>query len=207
PPVLSSILKGEISAGHKGEVRRVCVLFSDIRAFTARSENQSPQVIISLLNRYFEQMVDCVHCYDGTVDKFIGDGLMAFFGAPNSLDNSAQYALNAATTMLDRLDVLNQELRNEGVEPLNVGIGLHFGDVVVGHVGSSGRHEYTAIGDTVNVASRLEDLTRDLGYPILLSEDFHNALGENIHCTELGYQSLKGHSGMKVFGVGVNGDV
>ena len=201
PPVLSLILDGEISADYSGETRRVCVLFSDIRGFTARSENQNPRRTISLLNRYFEQMVDCVHRHEGTVDKFIGDGLMAFFGAPNSLDNSARQGINAARDMLDSLKQLNRQLQEEGEDPLAIGIGLHYGEVVIGHVGSPGRHEYTAIGDTVNVAARLESLTRDLGYPILMSQEFTRVLGEDADWVDLGRHPLKGHSGMHLFAV------
>jgi len=200
PLVLSSILSGDISASRDGEIRRVCVLFSDIRRFTSRSADQRPDVIISLLNRYFERMVECVHRHGGTVDKFMGDGLMAFFGAPNLLQSPAKEAMQAAVSMLDCLTSLNDELAHDNIEPLQIGIGLHVGEVVVGHVGSLGRHEYTAIGDTVNAAARLEGLTQETGYPIVLSENVYDELGDRVRCDDLGLQVLKGRGSMRVYG-------
>ena len=163
PQVLDSILLGELAFDRSGELRRVCVLFSDIRSFTSRSEEQRPEAVIALLNRYFDHMVDCIHGRGGTVDKFMGDGLMAFFGAPNGVGSPAGIGMDCAIAMLTRLDQLNAELLREGIEPIRIGIGLHVGDVVVGHVGATGRHEYTAIGDAVNVAARLEELSKELG--------------------------------------------
>jgi len=201
PTVMSSILNGEIAASREGETKTVCVMFSDIRQFTTRSENAQPDFIITLLNRYFEHMVECVHFYGGTVDKFMGDGLMAFFGAPNALPNPAQQALDASSTMLDRLKKLNSDLEKEGIDPIHIGIGLHIGEVVVGHVGSAGRHEYTAIGDTVNAAARLESLTRELGSQVVFSEKVFRELGEPKRYLDLGMQPLKGRSDMHVYGV------
>ncbi|MBX2836785.1 MAG: CHASE2 domain-containing protein [Gammaproteobacteria bacterium] len=201
PSVLSSILSGDISASRTGEAKRVCVLFSDIRQFTSRSENAQPDFLIRLLNRYFEHMVECVHYHGGTVDKFMGDGLMAFFGAPNALPSPAQKSLDAANAMLERLNALNVELKKEGIDTIQIGIGLHVGDVVVGHVGSAGRHEYTAIGDTVNAAARLESLTRDVGYPIVFSEQVYGELQPSKEFIDLGMQALKGRSDMHVYGL------
>ncbi len=201
PTVLSSILNGDISASRAGETKTVCVMFSDIRQFTTRSESAQPDFIITLLNRYFEQMVECVHFHGGTVDKFMGDGLMAFFGAPNSLPNPAQQAIDASSAMLERLRKLNGDLEREGIDPIQIGIGLHLGEVVVGHVGSAGRHEYTAIGDTVNAAARLESLTRELGSSVVFSEKVFRELGESIRYLDLGVQPLKGRSDMRVYGI------
>ncbi len=156
PNVLGGILAGDITPSMAGERREVCVLFSDIRNFTTRSEHERPETLLALLNDYFEQMAATVHAHDGTVDKFIGDGLMAFFGAPNAMDHPARAAFAAAREMLARLAPLNARLVALGVEPIAIGIGLHSGAAVIGHVGSRTRPEYTALGDTVHTAARSE---------------------------------------------------
>ncbi|MBT8115725.1 MAG: CHASE2 domain-containing protein [Arenicella sp.] len=198
PEVLKNIVEGEMHQGVGGESRQVCVLFSDIRDFTARSEGQDAHSIIDLLNRYFEEMTESVHSNFGTVDKFIGDGLMAFFGAPNDLSNPSENALSAAKEMLRRLEKLNRQLATEGIEEIKIGIGLHLGNAVIGHVGSSERHEYTAIGDAVNVAARLEGLSKQLGYTVVCSGQVRNELDDDL--VDLGSQLLKGRSAMQVYG-------
>ncbi|MFT5446599.1 MAG: adenylate cyclase, partial [Gammaproteobacteria bacterium] len=200
PNVLSSILAGEITPNMRGERRQLCILFSDIRNFTARSEHEPPERLLALLNDYFEHMAATVHAHGGTVDKFIGDGLMAFFGAPNSLGQPAQAAFAAAQEMLARLTELNMRLVREGVDPLEIGIGLHLGDAVVGHVGSHLRHEYTVIGDTVNTAARIEGLTKTAGYPLLCSASVAEALGNPNDLVALGQHEVKGRSTVAVFG-------
>lgn len=167
--VLSEILAGKAAADFAGERRTLTVLVSDVRGFTTRSENTPATEIVALLNRYFTEMVACVHENRGTVDKFMGDGLLAFFGAPRESANPPADAFAAARAMLDRLDILNAQLVAEGIEPLEIGIGLAHGEAVVGTVGGHERHEYTAIGDTVNLASRVEALTKTVGGPILLT--------------------------------------
>jgi class 3 adenylate cyclase len=199
PPVMASILDGKLSVHRGGELRRVCVLFSDIRSFTRRSEEQAPEEVISLLNRYFDHMVDCIHDRGGTVDKFIGDGLMAFFGAPNGLGSPASIAMDCAVAMLSRLAQLNGELEREGIDPIRIGIGLHVGEVIVGHVGSAGRHEYTAIGDTVNVAARLEGLCKQVNRPIVVSGEVTAELDRDYPLDPLGLQKIRGHSPLPVF--------
>ena len=199
PTVLTSILDGRLSFQQGGELRRVCVLFSDIRSFTRRSEDQRPEVVIALLNRYFDLMVDCIHDLGGTVDKFIGDGLMAFFGAPNGMGSPADTAMECAVSMLEKLEQLNQELEREGTDSIQIGIGLHVGEVVVGHVGSAGRHEYTAIGDTVNVAARLEGLCKDTDRTIVVSAEVAEELDTAYPLDALGLKSLRGHSPKPVF--------
>lgn len=200
PQVLSSILSGELAFDRSGELKRVGVLFSDIRSFTRRSEEQRPEAVIALLNRYFDRMVNCIHDRGGTVDKFIGDGLMAFFGAPNGVGSPAGVTMDCATSMLASLEQFNRELVAEGIEPLRIGIGLHVGEVVVGHVGSSGRHEYTAIGDAVNVAARLEELSKRLDHPIVVSRQLAQELPREMALTDLGDQPIRGRSSLRVFG-------
>jgi len=200
PPVLDEILAGHIKAGLGGARRDVCVLFSDIRGFTRRSEGQAPEAVIAFLNRYFTEMVAAIHAHGGTLDKFIGDGIMAFFGAPGQHANAAQDAFECAREMLARLDGLNDKLAAEGIEPIRIGIGLHRGEVLVGHIGSETRHEYSAIGDPVNVASRLESLTKEVGYPIVVSHQVADRLDARAGLVELGEHAIKGHTPVAVFG-------
>ena len=198
PEVLKNIVDGQMQQGVGGVSHEICVLFSDIRDFTTRSEEQQPQETISLLNRYFEEMTEAVHLNSGTVDKFIGDGLMAFFGAPNQLTNPSENAFSAAKEMLHRLASLNQQLALEGLEEIKIGIGLHFGNAVIGHVGSAARHEYTAIGDAVNVAARIEGLSKSVGYTIVCSEEVANNL--DVELDALGSQLIKGHTAKPIYG-------
>jgi adenylate cyclase len=202
PEVLKQIMAGAIDARNAGSKLPVCVLFSDIRGFTTLSEHMPAEQVVDLLNRYFARMTAVVHRHGGTVDKFIGDGMMAFFGAPNRLDAPEQAALAAARAMLGELQALNAELRAEGQAALGIGIGLHTGLAVIGHIGSAERHEYTAIGDTVNIAARLESLCKELGYPIVCSEAVARSLGYPAALAALGDQPLKGRAAMSVYGAG-----
>ena len=200
PDVLRDILAGRIKPGMQPDRRQVTVLFSDIRGFTPRSEGQPPEVTIQLLNEYFEDMVASVHAHGGTIDKFIGDGLMAFFGAPSRRADPGADAFEAAKDMLVRLERFNGRLQERGVDPVEIGIGLHTGDVVIGHVGSKARHEYTIIGDTVNTASRLEGLSKTLEHPIVCSDATARTLVPAHELTDLGPQPIKGRAPIHVFG-------
>lgn len=200
PHILQEIVAGRLSQNLGGTRRKVCVLFSDIRNFTTRSEGLSPEALIGLLNEYFSEMTQAIHNHEGTVDKFIGDGMMAFFGAPNDLDCPEINAIRAAQEMLARLKLVNSSLQSRGIEPITIGIGLHAGEVVIGHVGSATRHEYTAIGDVVNTASRLEGLTKELKYPIICSALVAKVVGYTHELTDLGDHAVKGHSAVHVYG-------
>ncbi len=201
PPVLEEILNGALEPGVHGENHYVCVLFSDIRNFTGISEKLSPEAVVSFLNRYFTAMTAAIQGNGGTVDKFIGDGIMAFFGAPKPAANPAKDAFAAAKAKLEKLDVLNAEFEREGGMPhLAIGIGLHMGDVVVGNVGSEERHDYTAIGDVVNTASRLEGLTKQAGYPIVVSAVVADALEGDVQFDSLGEMPVKGRAPVQVYG-------
>ncbi len=200
PQIMSEILAGRIQPGLGGRRERVCILFSDIRDFTTRSEFMAPEALIDMLNRYFTEMTESVHRFGGTVDKFIGDGMMCFFGAPQPLERFAECAVAAAQDMLRRLEGLNAELAAHDVAPIAIGIGLHVGEVVVGHVGSDARHEYTVIGDAVNTASRIEGLTKKLGYPLVISRDVWLELDAREAFTPLGEHPVKGRSSVQVYG-------
>jgi len=151
-----------------GVNQTITVLFADIRGFTRISEHAPPEKIVNLLNRYFSAMTDIIFAHGGTLDKYLGDGLMALFGAPTTTPQDAANAVNAAVAMQRRVIGINNELRIEGLPEIGVGIGLHTGEATVGYIGSERRSEYTAIGDTVNTASRLESNSK--GGEILLSD-------------------------------------
>ena len=199
PEVLKGILSGALAIGKAGQRRHVCVLFSDIRDFTPLSEQLPAERVVELLNRYFDRMSHIIHQHGGLVDKFMGDGMMTLFGVPNPLDCPEQNALDAAREMLQAMQGLNVELRASGLPELRIGIGLHSGEAVIGHVGSQERHEYTAIGDTVNVAARVCDLPKVLGSPIVCTESVARALGFPDDLTDAGMQAIKGHAGVRVF--------
>jgi len=200
PQIMEEIVEGRLDPSLGGERRKICVMFSDVRGFTALSENMTPEEVIDFLNRYFERMANAIHDQEGTVDKFIGDGIMAFFSAPKELDDPCYLAFSAAQSMLQSLEELNQEFEAEGMAPIRIGIGLHLGDAVVGHVGSETRHEYTAIGDVVNVSSRIEGLTKGSGYSLLCSEPVVQALGDRAQFDDLGDLPIKGHAPVPVYG-------
>ncbi|PXX43246.1 adenylate/guanylate cyclase domain-containing protein [Undibacterium pigrum] len=200
PAVMQEIVEGRIDQTSQSRRLPVCVLFSDIRGFTTLCEHAQAEDVVSLLNRYFAVMSKIVHDHGGTIDKFIGDGLMAFFGAPQKLDNPSQNAFNASREMLAALSILNQELQAEGKAVLQIGIGLHAGDAVIGQVGSAERHEYTAIGDTVNTAARIEGLCKDVGYPVVCSATVVARLAEADALIALGDKNLKGRSAIAVYG-------
>lgn len=151
-----------------GVNQTITILFADIRGFTRIAEHAPPEKIVGLLNRYFSAMTDIIFAHGGTLDKYLGDGLMALFGAPTATPEDASNALNAAVAMQRRIIGINQEFRDEGLAEIGVGIGLHTGEVTVGYIGSERRSEYTAIGDAVNTASRLESNAK--GGEILISE-------------------------------------
>jgi adenylate cyclase len=166
--VVKQMLENPESFKLGGTSQTITILFADIRGFTRISEHAPPEKIVSLLNRYFSAMTDIIFAHGGTLDKYLGDGLMALFGAPTATPDDASNALNAAVAMQRRLLGINRELREEGFPEIGVGMGLHTGDVIVGYIGSDRRSEYTAIGDPVNTSSRLESNAR--GGEILISD-------------------------------------
>jgi adenylate cyclase len=166
--VVKQILENPDSFKLGGVMQTITVLFADIRGFTRISEHASPEKIVQLLNKYFSAMTDIIFAHGGTLDKYLGDGLMALFGAPTATPKDAGNALSAAVAMQRRMMGINEELRAEGFVEIGVGMGLHTGEVTVGYIGSERRSEYTAIGDTVNTAARLE--SNALGGQILISD-------------------------------------
>jgi adenylate cyclase len=166
--VVSHLMAGEVELG--GKTLEVTILFCDLRDFTTLSEKRAAQEIVGLLNEYFTDMVECVMAEGGVVDKYIGDNIMAVFGAPVSRHDDAARAVRAAVHMREALAKLNERFAARGLPGLRFGIGLHTGEVVAGNIGSAKRMEYTVIGDAVNLASRLESKTKELATDILISD-------------------------------------
>lgn len=173
--VVKQLLENPGSFKLGGVNQTITVLFADIRGFTSFSEKENPEKVVGLLNRYFSVMSEIIFAHGGTLDKYIGDGLMAIFGAPNATPEDAENALKTAVTMQKRVATLNKELESEGLRRIHIGIGLHTGEATIGYIGSEQRSEYTAIGDMVNLASRLESNAK--GGQILISEETAKAGG------------------------------
>ena len=153
--IVDELLKNENSLELGGKEEDVCVLFADIRGFTSLSEKMDPPKVVYVLNNYFQSMIDVIFKYSGTLDKIIGDELMVLYGVPIRAENDCQNAVDSAISMLDSLGDFNKKMNNEGLPQLNIGIGINFGKVVSGNIGSRQQMNYTVIGDNVNLAARL----------------------------------------------------
>jgi class 3 adenylate cyclase len=170
PYVRDRLLAGELQAG--GEQRLVSVMFCDLRGFTAFAENELPHNVVTTLNEFFSAMTDRVRASGGFVDKFIGDAMLVVFGLfeTNGGHGAARAALECAAAMRHQLDELNERRAGAGLVPLRISGSIHAGEVVAGIIGARDRHEYTVIGDTVNVASRLQQVCKERGLDFLVSE-------------------------------------
>ncbi|MDR0496252.1 MAG: HAMP domain-containing protein [Treponema sp.] len=159
-----------------GENRELAILFSDIRSFTTISENMAPDALVSSLNRYFSGQVDIIMNRNGIVDKYIGDAIMAFWGAPVKHEDDALQAVLSGLDMLEAVRVFNENQNKSGKPEFHIGIGINYGTVTVGNIGSERKMDYTVIGDMVNLASRMEGLTKTYHSEILISETLHETL-------------------------------
>ena len=183
---------------------RGTVMFSDIRAFTALVESQPPEETIRLLNTYYTLMFDAISGHGGVVNQMIGDGLMAIFGAPLPLAEPPLAAVRAALDMVERIDLFNAERSALGKVPIRIGIGIASGEMVAGYTGTQQRATYTCIGDTVNLAARLEEHTKVAGHGILMDADTQAALGNRVPTESLGEVRFKGKAAAaRVFAVKV----
>jgi adenylate cyclase len=194
--VSADVLASVVDAGEvplTGARQEVTVLFSDIRNFTTYSEDRDPHQVVDELNEYFGEMAESVIKHGGMVNKYIGDGIMALFGAPVPHPDHARRAVLCARDMLVRLEHLNHRRVAKGLEEWRIGIGIHTGPAVVGNVGAKDtKMEYTANGDTVNVASRIEGLNKKFGTQVLLSYQTRERMGVDVPTVFKGYQELKG---------------
>lgn len=180
--IADELMSKEIELG--GEEAEVTVLFTDIRGFTSLSEDKSPQQLLTLLNEYFTALTSVIEANGGVVDKYIGDAVMALFGAPVRHEDAASRAVRTAMGMEEALDQVNAEYAARGAKPIHIGVGINTDEVVVGNMGTQTRLNYTAIGDGVNLASRVEGLTKHYGVTVIVTESTRNA------ATEFAYQEL-----------------
>lgn len=190
--VMDHLMAGRVELG--GTPINVTILFSDIRSFTTISESMKASDLVKLLNEYFTEMVAVVTQEGGVVDKYIGDAIMAVFGAPVPKEDDAVRAVRAAIRMRKALAALNEKLVARGTQAIRTGIGLHTGEVIAGNIGSEERMEYTVIGDAVNLASRLESSTKEIGCDILISEDTYKLLDEDFDCRPVREITVKGRN-------------
>lgn len=191
--VVNELIKNPEMAKLGGDRREITVLFSDVRGFTSFSEKYSPEEVVTILNEYLGEMTDMVFKWEGTLDKFIGDAILAFWGAPLQQENHAELAVRCALDMLKRLEDLQQRWQQEGRPLLDCGIGINTGEVIVGNIGAEGKKmDYTIIGDHVNLGSRVEALTRKYDTHILLTEFTVNKLRVPVAEGTLGSLSIKG---------------
>ncbi|WP_305820869.1 CHASE2 domain-containing protein [Massilia brevitalea] len=170
PAILDTILSGALKDGLAGKRQQLAFLFADIRGFTAFCAATAPEEVIAFLNRYYTVISAALHRHDGTIDKFSGDGIMVFFGAPQASANPARDAILAALDMLDALAGLNRELAREGSAPIRVGIGIAHGDAVLGNVGSAQRHDYTATGAATTLAAHIQQYSKQVPHTLLVDD-------------------------------------
>jgi adenylate cyclase len=190
PNLVEQVISGQLRLEKGGELRRVTVLFSDIRGFTSMSEKMQAQEVVSMLNEYFEEMVDVLFRHQGTLDKYVGDEIMALFGAPLSTPEDTCNSVACALEMQKRLREFNRlrQMRNE--VPIQIGIGINTGEAVFGALGSTKTMQYTVVGDMVNTASRLCSLAR--AGEVIVSENTYKELGERFETIELPPARVKG---------------
>lgn len=200
PAIAQQVIEGKVEVKKGGEARTTTVLFSDIRGFTAMSETQDAQSIVDMLNEYFERMVEVIFKYEGTLDKFVGDEIMALFGAPVSHPDDAYRAVKTALEMKHVLAQFNLERRTAGQQEILIGIGINTGECVAGYLGSSKALEYTVIGDTVNTGARLCSVAK--AGEIIISEHTLAMVRDYFEVIALPPTQVKGKSNaLKIFNV------
>ena len=188
-------VRDEILAGRiplDGQLKMVTVMFADLRDFTPFTASHPPKRVLAMINRYFHQMSQAINDQGGLVLQYIGDEVFAVFGAPLASETQTLDAIRAAFEMCRRLEELNRDLEREGLPKLSHGIGIHYGQAVAGNLGGAGRLNYTLIGDTVNLASRIQGFSKECGAQILVSSIVRQRLGERYPLQELPPVSLKG---------------
>ena len=191
-PEVAEALLASGDTGLGGKRKEVSVLFSDIRGYTTLTEKLQAEEVVVMLNKYFEVMVDVVFKYGGTLDKYIGDALMAVFGSPAPLDDDAWCAMQTAVEMREKLKEFNETRVANGELPISIGMGIHSDQVVSGNIGSSKRMELTSIGDGVNLASRLEGASKQYGTDLIISDNTYKKYQDRVYVRELDFITVKG---------------
>jgi adenylate cyclase len=192
-----------------GDTRKLSILFADIRGFTPISEQYKtdPQGLTKLINRFLTPMTDLIMSKGGTIDKYMGDCIMCFWNAPVNVKDHEMQSVRAALDMLERLELLNNELESEGLMPIKIGIGINTGEVVVGNMGSNSRFDYSILGDAANLASRLEGQSKSYGQTLILGEETATAVEHELFSIELDKIAVKGKTeGVRIFTVLGNND-
>ena len=194
PAVLTTLVDNseDFAKAEIGSTENITILFSDIRSFTNISEKLSAEKVVEMLNYYFSSMTDSIFAHEGTIDKFIGDAIMAFWGAPVMSTDHPNQATLSALDMIERLKEVNVWITEKGLDPIAIGIGIHTGDAILGNIGSESKLDYTIIGDNVNLASRIEGLTKQYGVQILITEDTYQRLTIEIPCLIVDVVRVKG---------------
>lgn len=190
--VINEMLKDPSKLKLGGDKKDLTVLFSDIRGFTTISEKMTPEDLVHLLNEYLTAMTDIVFKYDGLLDKYMGDAIMAVYGAPLDQPDHRLRACRTALDMIDALEKLQQKWTEEGRPVLHIGVGINSGDMVVGNMGSQMRFDYTVMGDSVNLGSRLESINKEYGTSIIISEYTYEGVKDILACRELDSVRVKG---------------
>jgi adenylate cyclase len=191
--IVDELIRDPSKAKLGGDRKEITVLFSDIRGFTSFSEKHQPEEVVSLLNEYLGAMTNIVFEYEGTLDKFIGDAIMALWGAPVGQPDHAERACRCALTMIEKLKELQKKWANEGKYVIDIGIGINTGGMVVGNMGAEGKKmDYTVIGDNVNLGARLESLTRQYNNHIIISESTYAKVKDIVDAKALGAVTVKG---------------
>jgi adenylate cyclase len=199
--VVNELIKNPKMAKLGGERREMTILFSDVVGFTTFSEKHTPEEVVAILNEYLGSMTDVIFRWEGTLDKFVGDAIVAFWGAPMRQENHAELALRCALDMVKKLERLQQKWQSEGKPVLDSGIGINTGEVLVGNIGAEGKKmEYTVIGDHVNLCSRVESLTRQFKTHILITEYTLNKIRKLVNTHFIGHLSIEGMEKVSVKG-------
>ncbi|MBI4710723.1 MAG: adenylate/guanylate cyclase domain-containing protein, partial [Nitrospirae bacterium] len=192
PQIVAELINHPEKAKLGGERRAVTIMFSDLIGFTSLSEKLPPEEVVSRLNEYFKEMVDIIFKWNGTLDKLVGDEIMAFWGAPLDQPDHAELAVRCALNMSDRLNEIQEEWRHKKQDVLDCGIGINTGEVLIGNIGAPGKKmDYTIIGDHVNLTARVEKLTRQYATRILITEDTVAGIESAIKSDLIGHIELK----------------
>ena len=192
PQIMDEILSDPKKLNLGGTKKELTILFSDVRGFTTLSENAEPEEVVKMLNEYFSAMVEVIFRNNGTVDKFIGDAIMAFWNAPLPIEDHAYLSVKTAVEMLEALEKLKEKWEKENKTGIDIGIGINTADVTIGNIGSEKIKDYTIIGDGVNTASRLESATKEYNAKIIISETTYEKVKDKVIANYRGESKLKG---------------